>query len=80
VQRTERDLDVNWNRHRRIVTSAGVNHSALPLYLSRSVDDDVTDDVTVTPYRDTMPRGMYNNYNVSVICILVARVIVSLAE
>lgn len=65
AQRTERDLDFDWNRNRRIVTSTGVNQSALPLHLSRSVDDDVIEDVTVPPYVDMMPRRMYNSHYTS---------------
>jgi len=68
TQRTEQDLDLATNRYRPVLmTSSSVNQSARPLHLtSNSVNGDVIDDVTVTSYRDTVPRKMHNSYTLAI--------------
>lgn len=57
LRRTEQDLDFNSSRQKPIMTSRSVNHSTFPLHRSSSVADDVSDDITVTSYRSTVPRS-----------------------
>lgn len=62
LRRTEQDLDINWSRHKPVVSPARVNHSTYPLHIGSSVVNHVRDDVTVTSYGGSVPRRMPNNY------------------